>query len=205
MARVQNTKSKARTSTAKPAAKPASNVVTEKPAVKPVAAKSTPVIKSKVVDSREHDLAPEVGAKFDNGVREDVGVIEVHGDIHGFADKAAELAFMEEFVSVILSESNDKNPERYVFLSVNGIGAGPQGTPWVPRGVEVRVKRKYLNVLAGARQVRYTNYEDTNAQGERTSGQRASSSDRYPFQVIEDPNPRGIDWLRKLRASVRAG
>jgi hypothetical protein len=169
-------------------------------------AKSRPALKSKVVASEELAVAPEKSVAFDNGVRTDIGSdIEIQGDIVGLADKAAALAFMEEKVRVMISESTDKNPERYVFLSVNGVGAGPQGTPWVPRGVEVEIRRKYLNVLAGARHVRYTNFEDTNPQGERTSGQRASASDRYPFQVVEDSNPRGIQWLRELRASVRAG
>ncbi|HYN54400.1 MAG TPA: hypothetical protein VES38_06820 [Methylotenera sp.] len=179
-------------------------VTSNKP--KPSTAKSRPALKSKTVESAELEVAPEKTVQFDNGVRKDIGSdIEIQGDVHGFADKAAKLAFMEEPVTVMLSESTDKNPERYVFISVNGIGAGPQGHPWVPRGVEITIKRKYLNVLAGARQVRYTNYEFTNNDGERGSAQRAASADIYPFSVIEDQNPRGREWLKQLRASRRAG
>jgi hypothetical protein len=170
-------------------------------------AKNRPAIKSKpIVTSEELTVAPEKTVSLDNGIRKEEGSdIIIERDVMGLSTKAAELAFMEEDVKVILSEGTDKNAETHVFISVNGVGPGPGGVKWVPRGVEITMKRKFLNVLAGARQVKYTNYERVSPDGERESNQRATSADRYPFQIIHDPNPRGIDWLRELRATNRAG
>jgi hypothetical protein len=178
---------------------------------KSTAAKNRPALKSKIVASEELAVAPEKTVQFTPAANATVGRIEtgsdieIQGDVHGLNDKAAKLAFMEEFVVVELSEGTERDAEKAVFLSVNGVGAGPNGFPWVPRGIPVKIKRKYLNVLAGARQVRYQNYEKVAPDGERQSLQRATSADRYPFQVMEDNNPRGAVWLRELRATRRAG
>jgi hypothetical protein len=202
----------------KAAAKPAAKAA-PKPAAKPAAApevvqqaasveaKVVPVLKTpERVTSEELTPAPEKTVSFDNGIRTEAGSdIIIEHDAVNFNEKAAILAFMEEPVKVIISDDNGKNPEKFMYLAVNGRGAGPNGIPWVPRGVEVTIKRKFLNVLAGARQVKYTNYEEVNSEGIRESKQRATANDRYPFSVVEDLNPRGIAWLRQLRATNRAG
>lgn len=184
----------ARVKSAKPVAKPKATV-----------AKNNPVIKTNIVASEELPVAPEATVHFDNGARKEEGVIEVQADVYGLNDKAANLAFFEEIVTINISEGAEKNAERHIFLSVNGQGPGPGGIPWVPRGQDIQLRRKFVSVLAGARPVRYVNYEDVAPDGERQSKQRASSADRYPFQVVEDQNPRGREWLSKLRATRRAG
>lgn len=189
----------ARVQPKKAAAKPA--------APKASAAKSQPAFKTpEPIRSEDLTVAPEKTVSFDNGERKEEGSeIIIEHDALNFNEKAAILKFMEEDVRVLISEADGKNPEKYIYLAVNGRGAGPNGIPWVPRGVEVTIKRKFLNVLAGARQVKYTNYEETNTEGVRESKQRATANDRYPFSVVEDLNPRGIEWLRQLRATNRAG
>jgi hypothetical protein len=181
--------------------------VAPKAASKSTAARSRPAVKTPArVTSEDLPVAPEKTVSFDNGTRKEEGSeIIIESGAANFSEKAAMLAFMEEEVRVIISEADGKNPETHVFLAVNGIGPGPGGVKWVPRGVEVSMKRKFLNVLAGARQVKYTNYEETNTEGVRESKQRATANDRYPFSVVEDQNPRGIHWLRELRATNRAG
>lgn len=165
-----------------------------------------PVLKSGIVTSEELEVAPENTVSFDGGVRtETVSHIEVQSNIKDFKETADILAFFEEPVTIIISEATEKDAERYVFLSVNGVGAGPQNTKWVPRGIEVTVRRKYLNVLAGARPVKFKSVEFITNEGIRHSEQRASSADVYPFQVVEDANPRGREWLKQLRATLRAG
>jgi hypothetical protein len=132
------------------------------------------------------------------------GEVEVETNLTGFNEKAAKLKFLEEPVTIIISESTEKNPESHVFCKVNGRGPGPGGTPWIPRGVEVTVPRKFVEVLAKARPVRVSSQEGLNSQGERFIDNKKTSSERYPFQVTHDPNPNGIEWLRAIRAR-RAG
>jgi hypothetical protein len=210
MARVPPKKAAAKSTASKPATpKAAPAAVAPAPAAAPVEtlAKNNPVFApSNSVSSEELTTAPEKTVSFDNGIRQEAGSdIVIERDALNFSEKAARLAFMEEDVRVVINEDGGKNPEKFIYLSVNGVGPGPGGVPWVPRGVEITMKRKFLNVLAGARQVKYTNYEEVNTEGERESKQKATANDRYPFQVVEDSNPRGIDWLRQLRATNRAG
>jgi len=178
------------------------------PRVRSAAQPSRVVAPKNIVDSRELDVAPEGGISIsEQGKRTDLGSdIEIEGNVHGFQSKAQQLAFMEEPVTIIIAEGTEKNPEQYVFLSVNGIGAGPNGIPWVPRNVEITIKRKYLSVLANSRPVHFRKKERYDpSTGDRVVDTVGSSSDRYPFQVVEDRNPHGREWLRQLRLTKRAG
>jgi hypothetical protein len=184
--------------------------VKKAPAAKPVAkaslAKNNPVISKKIIASEELPVAPEATVHFSQeGRKEEVSDIVVESNVYGLNEKAAKLAFLEEPVLINISEGTEKDAEKYVHLSVNGQGAGPGGTPWVPRGIDVTIKRKFVSVLCNARPVRYHNYEEVAPNGERVSKQRSTSADRYPFQVVEDSNPKGREWLSNLRASRRAG
>lgn len=170
-------------------------------------AKDAPAIIRKHTETDELPKASEGVVKFDNeGEKQVEGVdFELEHNVHNFTEKADKLKFLEEKVTIILAEGQEKNAETHVFLAVNGVGPGPDGLPWVPRNKEITIARKYLEVLARARGVRYKSVEATNNDGERTIENRASSSQRYPFTVLHDPNPRGRDWLRNLMASERAG
>lgn len=133
--------------------------------------------------------------------RKDQSLIEAE-PVHGSNDLAAHLAFLEEKVTVILSEGNNKQSEPYVYLAVNGEGAGPKGIEYVPRGVEVTIKRKFLSVLATARHVRYKSVDYTEADGTLNTTQKAMSNDQYPFSVVND-SAKGHAWLKALRQSRR--
>lgn len=106
-------------------------------------------------------------------------------------DYAAELAFMEEPVEVEVHESNDPNAEPIVDLYCNGI---PQR---IVRGQPITIKRKYVQILAGARQVSIST--DTRVQGEDVINRVSKRSAlRYPFSVVRDDNRKGRDWLRTV-------
>jgi hypothetical protein len=112
--------------------------------------------------------------------------------------KAKLLAFYEEKLDVILLDTNDPNPEPHVFLSVNGRGPMPGGNPWVPRNVPVTMARKYVEQLCRAKPVRMRTVPGVDASGAKTMNVQRSSSLRYPFTVVRDPNPRGRAWLQEL-------
>lgn len=113
----------------------------------------------------------------------------------GFDAYAAELAFMEEPVKILLHESTDENAEPIVDLYCNGT---PQR---LIRGMEQVVKRKYVQILCNARQTSIKT--QTGVQGDNVvSRVNKHTAVRYPFSVIEDRNPKGAPWLRaQLQAS----
>ena len=110
----------------------------------------------------------------------------------GLSAEAQENLFMEEYVEVMVHESTDKNAENPVFTACNGV------TQYFSRGQVQRVKRKYIGILAGCKEFNVTTPEYTAADGTRAIGIRRTSSLKYPFSVISDPNPRGATWLRSL-------
>lgn len=108
---------------------------------------------------------------------------------------AADLKFMEELVEVEVHESNDPNAEPIVDLYCNGI---PQR---IVRGQPIAVKRKYVQILASARQVSMST--DTRVQGEDVINRVSKRSAlRYPFSVVRDDNRKGRDWLRQALQSA---
>jgi hypothetical protein len=187
------------TETAKPAAK-------AKPAA-PRAKRVAPAVIRKDADVRSSAPGKEGSVVFGgNGVAHvEQGEVVVETNLSGINKKAAMLKFMEEPVTIIIAEASDKNAEKAVFCKVNGRGPGPGGSPWLPRNMEITIPRKYVEVLARARPVRVQSVEKVNNEtGERYMEQNKSSSDRYPFSVVQDANPAGREWLRSIRAN-RAG
>lgn len=169
-------------------------------------AKSRPAVPKKIIATEELDVAPEKSVTFNQqGEKQEIGeTVDIENNLDNFDEKARKLAFMEELVTINISEGTEKDAEKYIFLAVNGVGAGPNNIPWVPRGRDITIKRKFVNVLLNARHVRYKNHEQVDAQGVIQNVQRASSADRYPFQVVDD-TAQGREWLRLQRATRRAG
>lgn len=128
-------------------------------------------------------------------------VVEPEFDVAGVSAKAEKLAFLCEKVTVMLAEESDpNNPEPLVFLSVNGRGPMPGGSPWVPRGVPVVMERYYVEGLARAKPISVQTVDALDADNFKTKKIRRTSALRYPFTVIEDRNPRGSAWVRNLLA-----
>lgn len=109
---------------------------------------------------------------------------------------AAELAFMEEPVEIILHESTDQNAEPIVDLYCNGT---PQR---IVRGEPQTVKRKYVQILADARQTALTTVTRLDG-GNVVNRISKHSALRYPFSIQADRNPNGRAWIKKVLASVR--
>ena len=125
-----------------------------------------------------------------------VAEIEVAGDVVGLSDKAAELAFMEEPVTIHLHESTNPNEEPVIYVGVNGVGV------WLQRGREHIVKRKYVLNLATSRPTSYTTVEGVDRDGAKTINLRSHNAVKYPFSVVHD-TPKGMEWLRKIQSGAR--
>lgn len=122
-------------------------------------------------------------------------------DMVGFDEKAEQLAFLEEKMVINIMETTDKNAEKFVYVAVNGEGAGHLGLPYLPRGVDVTVKRKHVEKLLRSRPSSYESQEYVAENGERKIRYPETAALMYPFQVISDPSPdKGRAWMKQILA-----
>jgi hypothetical protein len=102
--------------------------------------------------------------------------------------------FMNEPVEVLVYAPMGRGEENVVLTSVNG------RNQFIIRNVKQTIKRKYVEVLARARKNTVTadGYKDPNGEARNTVS--ISGGLQYPFQVLNDSNPKGPEWLRQILA-----
>jgi hypothetical protein len=108
-----------------------------------------------------------------------------------FKDKADNLAFMEEPVSVYIHESEDENAAPYFSIGVNG-----ESRTFI-RDTTMTVPRKFVEGLARARPMHFKNIEFTREDGTRAFRWPSKRTVRYPFSPVGDSR-RGTQWLKKV-------
>lgn len=109
---------------------------------------------------------------------------------------AADESFMREPVRVRLAQSTNPNDPPYAVITCNDSA----GRAVLPRGEVLTVQRRHLEILARLKEVRYHQRQASN--GDLESGNRlyANVAHVYPFEVIEDKNPKGHAWLQNILA-----
>ena len=120
-----------------------------------------------------------------------VSVTEVAGSNTSYLD---ELAFNEELVEIMVMPSSDENDPSLVTLSVNGV------SQYVLAGEPIKIKRKFVEVLARAKGTKYRQIVKRNegGSGDVTNRMIPRVALRHNFTVISDANPKGAVWLREL-------
>lgn len=109
---------------------------------------------------------------------------------------ADQLAFLEEPVEVMVAEPQDEKESNLVQLFVQG------RSQMIIPGQPIIIKRKYLEVLARAKQIRYKPVVKINdLTGAPVNMMIPRLVLRYNFSVIQDKNPKGAEWLRRILAS----
>jgi hypothetical protein len=110
-----------------------------------------------------------------------------------FDREIAEEAFMNEPVTVLLADTNDDSAPTHGVFSVNGTNQP------ILRGVPTVIKRKYLEVIARCKETKYNQRTANPMEPDRIEMvQRTAFA--YPFQVVEDKNPKGRAWLAAVMA-----
>lgn len=99
--------------------------------------------------------------------------------------------FMEEQVVVKIHSGNNENDAPYAHLNVNGMNQ------IIPRGANVPIKRKYLEVLARMKETRYRQVTPNPSEPDKWA-MVATHGQVFPFVVIEDKNPKGQAWLEHI-------
>lgn len=140
--------------------------------------------------------------------QQDTVILSAYGDTnHAPADSieiapslsssyAADLAFAEEKVDVIVHESTDPAAENIVEVFNNGVRQN------FIRGQVQTVKRKFVEVLARAKSTGIQTQEYADNVGDRGVRIIRHSALRYPFSVMSDPSPKGAAWLKGILAEA---
>lgn len=120
--------------------------------------------------------------------RGDVDEIETVPDM----SLADQLAFMEEPVTIVVMSSGDQNEIALVQVAVNGV------TQFIKRDEPITVKRKYVERLARCKKTDFSQDLDERNGEQSFNILNRRHSLRFPFSVIQDPNPKGPGWLKQI-------
>ena len=106
-----------------------------------------------------------------------------------YADRRA---FMNQKLTINVFRSNEPGQYIWVTPSVNGVSQP------IMRGVDTKVKRKYVEVLA---RTRTTGYEPFTPNPNKPENIQMTATEvvTYPFAVIHDPHPKGREWLEAIQ------
>ncbi len=143
------------------------------------------------------DFEPKQRPVVDLSLDSDLSIIRQNEDIvteissvnKNYLD---ELAFMEEELLIQLSPSSDKNAPNLVSASVNGV------TVWLEVGKPTKVKRKFAEVLARCKSDAIDTIVQTASNGDSVNEFTRRTSLKHPFSVLNDPSPRGYEWVTQI-------
>lgn len=108
-----------------------------------------------------------------------------------FGREVAEEAFANELVVICVADSTSEEANPLPWLTVG------EQRQFIPRGVNIAVKRKFVEVLARCKETKYRQHvpDPMNPENRVMVPKTALA---YPFSVIEDKNPKGQSWLRAI-------
>ena len=115
-----------------------------------------------------------------------------------------DVAFAEQGVTIRLERPAEKNAPRHIPVWVNGKGAEVlvkgqwQTVTYLPIGQPITLKRKYVEVLARAKPESVSTRVVTPMDEDPQNHLDRSVHAKYPFSVIHDPAPNGVDWLSRI-------
>ena len=162
------------------------------------------------VDSTQFEMGQkppiDLGEAVPGAKPPEVPAIEaIHAD--ALVDGRAEaLAFNEEPVEVMIYPSSEENAPLTVPCWVNGRGAEVfLNGKWtvmghLPVGVKLITRRKYAEVLLRAKRDKIsTEHQGTEVERPTNRVSRISSAVAN-IQIVNDRNPKGIEWVRRCMA-----
>lgn len=124
---------------------------------------------------------------------DDAPIVETVAESRDFRQLAADEAFMNEMVTVHVHATTDENQAPHVIVNCNGTNQP------IVRGVPTRIRRKYVEILARMKETKYTQVTRNPAAPDQID-MIARHGLSYPFDLVEDDNPRGRAWLQNVLA-----
>ena len=124
---------------------------------------------------------------------DDAPIVETVAESRDFRQLAADEAFMNELVEVMVHATTDENQAPSVIVNCNGTNQV------IIRGVPTMVRRKYLEILARMKETKYSQVTRNPAAPDQID-MIARHGLAYPFELMNDNNPRGRAWLQNVLA-----
>lgn len=147
--------------------------------------------RKKSLDSNETDMI-NGGVETVEAARSGKG-IEIDTDRVISTDAIDQEVFMRDELEVFFNEPQNENDAAFVEVNVNG------DYRLIVRGNTATLRRYHVAVLANAKQSRVRQRKIVASDGSMGFQEENVLSLTYPFQVMNDPNPKmGIPWLKKL-------
>lgn len=126
-------------------------------------------------------------------INDDDPVIDTVASNKDFNDIVTTEAFMNELVTVVVHSTTDENQPPQVIVNCNGVNQP------IIRGYPTEIKRKYVEILARMKETRYSQHTPNPSEPDRIV-MSARHGLAYPFDLVEDKNPRGRAWLNNVLA-----
>lgn len=126
-------------------------------------------------------------------ISDDAPTIDTVSESKDFAALAASEVFMNEPVTIMVHSTTDENQPPQVIVNCNGMNQP------IMRGYPTTVKRKYVEILARMKETKYSQVTRNPAAPDQID-MVARHGLSYPFDLVEDKNPRGRAWLNNVMA-----
>jgi hypothetical protein len=126
-------------------------------------------------------------------ISDDAPTVDTVSETKDFAALAASEAFMNEQVTIMVHSTTDENQPPQVIVNCNGMNQP------IYRGYPTTVKRKYVEILARMKETKYSQVTRNPAAPDQID-MVARHGLSYPFDLVEDKNPRGRAWLNNVLA-----
>jgi|TARA_R110000868_G_scaffold262341_1_gene520630 hypothetical protein len=126
-------------------------------------------------------------------ISDDAPTIDLVSELKDFAALASSEVFMNEPVTIMVHSTTDENQPPQVIVNCNGMNQP------IMRGYPTTVKRKYVEILARMKETKYSQVTRNPAAPDQID-MVARHGLSYPFDLVEDKNPRGRAWLNNVMA-----
>ena len=126
-------------------------------------------------------------------ISDDAPTIDLVSELKDFAALASSEVFMNEPVTIMVHSTTDENQPPQVIVNCNGMNQP------IIRGYPTTIKRKYVEILARMKETKYSQVTRNPAAPDQID-MVARHGLSYPFDLVEDKNPRGRAWLNNVMA-----
>jgi len=126
-------------------------------------------------------------------ISDDAPTIDLVSELKDFAALASSEVFMNEQVTIMVHSTTDENQPPQVIVNCNGMNQP------IIRGYPTTIKRKYVEILARMKETKYSQVTRNPAAPDQID-MVARHGLSYPFDLVEDKNPRGRAWLNNVMA-----
>lgn len=147
--------------------------------------------RKKITEVNDNALRKELSMSISEIGKGDAVEVTADQNVIRMKEMLEREAFMNEVLTIIVHPASDEGALDIITPAVNAVNQP------IIRGIESKVKRKYVEALARGRTTKYTQKVIDSSRPENIQ-MEARTFLTYPFAVIHDPNPRGRDWLRAI-------